>query len=276
MRIFIFTALYQEAAPLIRQLHLKKKEIIRKTDVFTDGETLFLALTGSGELNAAVIAAAVLSRLEASQEDALIVYGSAASLKEEIGEGLYQAAKLTDANSGRSYYPDLLYRTGLTETAFLCGSTVYRKGSRTEDEYGLYDMESAAVFHAGKMYLPPHRMFFFRFVSDDGETEKVNAALLESLSERYAGPVVSFIEQLRESETQKKPVLSEEDEKQIDELAEQLRCSASMKHTLHGYIYYAKLTGLSLKDLRAGLKLPAENREEGKKILYEIRQFIIQ
>ena len=53
-----------------------------------------------------------------------------------------------------------------------------------------------------------------------------------------------------------------------------------MKNELHGYVSYAVLTGLSLKQIEEGLslaeRLPAENKEEGKKILYEIRQFVIQ
>ena len=277
--IYVTAALYPEASALIRHFRLKKTELLRGRDVFTDHENMTLVLTGTGELNAASVTAAFLAKMNVSDDDVLLSIGSAASLCEDSGSGLYIINKMTDLNSGRSYYPDMLIHTGLKETSVLTGSTVYRKGDNIPEGYGLYDMESAAVYHAAKMFFPPHRMFFLRFVSDTGTPQAVTASDLERLSNEYLPAVKRLVEEVRKGK-KTESILTKEDEEHIIQLAEQMKCTEFMKNELHGYVCYAVLTGLSLKQIEEGLslaeRLPAENKEEGKKILYEIRQFVIQ
>lgn len=273
--IYIFSALYREAAPLIRHFRLKRTEAVRGTESFTDGERFLLTLTGSGLLNAASTASAVLSRAEVTEEDRLVCWGSAASLEGKTG-GLYIVNKLTERYSGRSYYPDMIIDTGLPEASLLSGNELYSQGDVLPEGYNLYDMESAAVFHAGKMFFPPHRMFFLRFVSDSGCPSKMTGSLLEEYAGWHLPAVSRFLEMLAESGEESVPVFTEDDLKFIERTASQLKCTAYMKNELYDFMRYAKLAGIGFEETVSRLPLPAESKEEGKEMLNEIRRFIIQ
>ena len=279
MKIFIFTALYREAAPLIRHFRLKKTEVLKGTDSFGDGESILLTLTGSGMLNAAAVTSAVLSRCEVSEGDKLISWGSAAALSGKLPKTLYCLHKITERHGRRSYYPDMIIDTGLPEASAVCGNTVFREGEEICGEYDLYDMESAGVFHAGKMFFPPHGMFFLRYVSDYGDPSGVSGEMLE----RYAGENLPSLIRLTEGLLKEGPVgavLGEAEEEMIRQWAEAMNCSAYMKNELYRYVYYGKLSGITVNEIGEALelvkRLPVQDKEEGKGILHEIRQYILQ
>ena len=106
--------------------------------------------------------------------------------------------KLTDAESGRTFYPDMIYRHPFTEGEVKTSVHVYTADEGTRDEEQMkmesagqtaqneeamkaeaaaptvHDMEAAAFYEAGNFYYGPHQMIFLKVVTDHGiENERL-------------------------------------------------------------------------------------------------------
>lgn len=264
--IHIFTALYPEAKLLIQELNLKKRVQQSHYQQFvSEAQDLTLTLTGVGPMNAAMVVSSVLTEYGAGVGDQLLSLGTAAELRGVEGEkkvnarsairrstaaksmpattdppeslaSLYHIHRITDKESGRSFYPDMLLHTGLPEGSVVTGTelltgeerkhwasrktkhapSLHRRtteedecagargllsngtyvASRMTDEL-LYDMEAAGVYQAASMFLGPHQMNFLRIVTDRGLTA-TEAADPKALSAHVTECVASQVEKLCE------------------------------------------------------------------------------
>ena len=134
--IYLFTAIYQEAKPIIRALGLKRQPVCFGFDIYGN-EELRLILTGTGSLPAATAVGACLAHYQV-WEDMLVNWGSCgASLpKNRVAMDnptaasdtamaaqdscpapapgtVFRCNKLTDRVTGHTYYPDMLLRSSL-------------------------------------------------------------------------------------------------------------------------------------------------------------------
>ena len=125
--IYVMMALYQEAHGLIRELELKKNTAYAPFEVF-DNESagIRLVVTGVGEIAAAAATAAVCARDGADAADFLINIGCCAAgcckpADRDMDSGygaahaaqtgdLYVCHKITEQATGKTFYPDILYR----------------------------------------------------------------------------------------------------------------------------------------------------------------------
>jgi nucleoside phosphorylase len=145
----------------------------------------------------------------------------------------------------------------------------------------LYDMESAAIYEAGSIFLGPHQMHFLRFVTDTG-AEQVTRQQLEARAEEAAGTILSYIKKLRELMRMlqaRQTIPTQEQEMEISMLGEELHCSTAMYYELRQYLKFAILSGIhwesAVDALRKTGKLPAGDRRAGKKVLNEIKHAIL-
>ena len=219
--ITIYCALYAEAQYLIQHYELKKATESRHFQIFfNEKRKIRLVITGVGKLNATVAIAEISTIYPPAEEDLMVNYGSCAAegmLMPEEGEGgggacvplgsIIMVNKLTDAESGRTFYPDMIYRHPFTEGKVFTSAQVYtvdagaREGGTTKvEDVGLnahaegyakvetaglnaqneeamkaeviaptvHDMEAAAFYEAGNFYYGPHQMIFLKVVTDHG------------------------------------------------------------------------------------------------------------
>ncbi len=253
----VIAALYPEAEPLIHALDLRAAG---KNLWKNDG--IVLALSGTGPIAAASCTARMLALMPVSW---LISYGSAIS---RAAEGtLVQLSVLKNADSGRTFYPDLLLKTGLKEARGVTGSRVLKETDEVPGE--VYDMESAAVFEAGAMVLRPDQMLFFRFVSDHGN--EITAERLKQNSQAHAPWLAELIQNLSEPP---QPDAAEESELA---LAEDLCCSVTMSRQLHQLMRYVRLADIDLDQRIHSLYqdgiLPVKDREKGKQVLKDLERY---
>ena len=138
--IYIFTALFCEAAPLIRAWNLKKTEKNLKWDVYVDEEkTRCLVITGVGPVASAAAVSAVFTKFEAAKGDVMInigtccvIAGKTPSERTKIGDILL-INKLTDGTTGRDFYPDMNVTGGIKESAITSVTEVISaKGGRVD------------------------------------------------------------------------------------------------------------------------------------------------
>ncbi len=266
---YIFTALRNEAADLIRELNLKPSDTALQC---YENDNTVLTVTGTGPLSAASACAAVLFSHHVTDRDIVINAGIAASIRNGREHGLYVIHKIHDGSSDRDYYPDLIPASEYPEAQLITGAKPYRASnavlsSGTSDTTVLYDMEGAAVFHAASMFLPPHRIRLLKLVSDFGESDQIHFDLAWS----------SMIKNAVMQEAENMLGVPAHPEKQIPDcaaLAQELHATVAMKRRLEQALRYAELAGIDwhaivLRYRTAGL-LPAEHKEAGKQILEKL------
>lgn len=297
--IYVMMALYQEAHGLIRELELKKNTAYAPFEVF-DNESagIRLVVTGVGEIAAAAAAAAVCARDGADAADFLVNIGCCAvggcepadrdmdsgygaAHAAQIGD-LYVCHKITEQATGKTFYPDILYRHPWKERELVTGMQPLQRAAA---HGALYDMEAAAVYQAGIRFFSPDRMLFLKVVSDFGIAgqERMTAEALTGLLEQYVKEVAAFLTNLREAadeeETLRNDGILQEDEAVLERLFAALHCSQTMRASARQYITYAALTGYDwkaeLEEWYARGLLPCKDRREGKVRLEELKQVLL-
>ena len=297
--IYVMMALYQEAHGLIRELELKKNTAYAPFEVF-DNESagIRLVVTGVGEIAAAAATAAVCARDGADAADFLVNIGCCAAggcepadrdmdsgygaaNAAQIGD-LYVCHKITEQETGKTFYPDILYRHPWKERELVTGMQPLQ---RAVAHGALYDMEAAAVYQAGIRFFSPDRMLFLKVVSDFGIAgqERMTAEVLTGLLEQHVKEVAAFLTNLREAadeeETLRNDGILQEDEAVLERLFAALHCSQTMRASARQYITYAALTGYDwkaeLEEWYARGLLPCKDRREGKVRLEELKQVLL-
>lgn len=297
--IYVMMALYQEAHGLIRELELKKNTAYAPFEVF-DNESagIRLVVTGVGEIAAAAATAAVCARDGADAADFLVNIGCCAAggcepadrdmdsgygaaHAAQIGD-LYVCHKITEQATGKTFYPDILYRHPWKERELVTGMQPLQRAAA---HGALYDMEAAAVYQAGIRFFSPDRMLFLKVVSDFGIAgqERMTAEALTGLLEQYVKEVAAFLTNLREAadeeETLRNDGILQEDEAVLERLFAALHCSQTMRASARQYITYAALTGYDwkaeLEEWYARGLLPCKDRREGKVRLEELKQVLL-
>lgn len=297
--IYVVTALYQEAHGFIRELELKKNTAYAPFEVFdNENAGIRLVVTGVGEIAAAAVVAAVCARDGADAADFLINIGCCAAggcepadrdmdsgygaaHAAQIGD-LYVCHKITEQATGKTFYPDILYRHPWKERELVTGMQPLQRAAA---HGALYDMEAAAVYQAGIRFFSPDRMLFLKVVSDFGIAgqERMTAEALTGLLEQYVKEVAAFLTNLREAadeeETLRNDGILQEDEAVLERLFAALHCSQTMRASARQYITYAALTGYDwkaeLKEWYARGLLPCKDRREGKVRLEELKQVLL-
>ncbi|MGN0415272.1 MAG: hypothetical protein ACI4FX_07260 [Agathobacter sp.] len=302
----IYCALYPEAKEIIRTFQLKKEITRAHFQVFSDEKkTIRLVLTGVGAIAAATAVAELSALFPPKETDLLLNFGTCgAEADVSVGE-IFLCNKLTEESSGRTFYPDMLYRHPFGEAElYSCVSLQTKEQLERMSNEGdkpagdcsvciqnrhvrLYDQEAAAVYQAGSYFYGPHRMLFLKAVSDHGtkenaghvtEWEKEQLSLVLKDASPKVCAYLSFLRELdnagvRENEKQRACRLQVRQEAR--RLGEQLHCSVVMQKELEQLLWYFRLAGVDddtmLEELRAKGSIPARDKKEGKKILDELR-----
>lgn len=303
--IYVVTALYQEAHGFIRELELKKNTAYAPFEVFdNENAGIRLVVTGVGEIAAAAVVAAVCAQDGADAADFLINIGCCAAANagadsgcETVDSGmdsgygaahaaqigdLYVCHKITEQATGKTFYPDILYRHPWKERELVTGMQPLQRAAA---HGALYDMEAAAVYQAGIRFFSPDRMLFLKVVSDFGIAgqERMTAEALTGLLEQHVKEVAAFLTNLREAadeeETLRNDGILQEDETVLERLFAALHCSQTMRASARQYITYAALTGYDwkaeLEEWYARGLLPCKDRREGKVRLEEFKQVLL-
>lgn len=297
--IYVMMALYQEAHGLIRELELKKNTAYAPFEVF-DNESagIRLVVTGVGEIAAAAATAAVCARDGADAADFLVNIGCCAAggcepadrdmdsgygaaHAAQIGD-LYVCHKITEQATGKTFYPDILYRHPWKERELVTGMQPLQRAAA---HGALYDMEAAAVYQAGIRFFSPDRMSFLKVVSDSGVAgqERMTAETLAGLLEQHVKAVAGFLANLWKAADEEEALRSggilQEDEAVLEQIFAALHCSQTMRASARQYITYATLTGydwkVELEEWYARGLLPCKDRREGKVRLEELKQVLL-
>lgn len=279
--LFIFTAIYYEAQIFIERYNLKKAEGNTRFQHFcNETADIRLTVTGVGEIAAAAAVSSICTKYQPQANDFLLNIGICSGITEK--EGSFLIHKMTEQATGKTFYPDILFKHPFREGSLVTGRVPWN-GQEEEVCFGgaLYDMEAAAVYQTGSYFFGPHQMIFLKIVSDYGAPDSVTPKKIRQL---MAGQdrIFEYLNRLlnidRESRRQASLKVCRED-LLIEKFCLDLHCSKTMADSLRGHIRYFTLAGIDykrvIKELYQENRLPCRDKREGKKCFEEFKNRLL-
>lgn len=278
--LMIITALYCEAQPFIDHYQLKKNKEQCKFQVFENDEILLL-ITEPGSITAAVGVTNLCTLYQLTPSDFLVNIGVCAAEPEEVLEGsIFLCNQILEKSTGRSFYPDVVYRHPFAESRLITVSSV----NHPIEAESLYDMEAAAVYQAASYFIQPHQISFIKVVSDHGvdtpeSGNRMNPGKITNLINQNLDTIITYLEQLRQAGHKDPPIFNPEEELAIKNLSDSLHCSITMELKLRQQLHYYKLAHGTIRevidDFCSEIPLPCKSKKEGIQYLEQFRARII-
>jgi nucleoside phosphorylase len=180
--LFIVTALMIEAGPLIRHFGLKRDMASHIFPVYRNGDTV-LIISGVGKVRCAMATTWLLATDKPDVHSLLLfnVGFCGASPENAVGQ-LVMAGKVTDADSGRDFYPDIRRYDSVPLVALHCSSRRVTAGEGLAAQPGRpvwCDMESAGFMEAAGQFVSADRILIFKIVSDHLEPGLLDRSSLQ-------------------------------------------------------------------------------------------------
>lgn len=281
--VYVFCAFYGECSGLIKHYNLKKCQTDKyyRFDVFeNENQPVRIILTGQGSVMAAAAVSGAASFFGIKAEDAIINVGTCAG-DYEPGQ-VFICNKITEEATGRTFYPDMILRSGLPERGLVTVPVVINKPiheyvNKDSHNMALYDMEAAAIYQAANLYVGPHRMGFVKVVSDNGDIEGLTADFIKKLMAEAVDEIASYVDMFV---TDTHDMCRAEESTQFtNQLCKDLHCSKVMENQVRQLIKYLSLEGTDymtyINRLYDEGRLPAHDKKNGKVCLDEIKRELL-
>lgn len=271
--LYLFCAMRCEALPVIEAYGLSNRfKCPGGTTVFLsdDGRTI-LALTGMGKTSMSYAAGEVFALYPPDETSAAVNVGVCAG--KGIGD-TFLVSKVTDHDTGRDLYPDILYETGLKTSSLVTVSRFINDG--IEDDRLLYDMEGSAFAEACISRIGCARTCLIKIVSDMGDGANLTEDKVRDLV-RGRIDIIRHVTDVYSGGVSRSEMC--ESEPDIGEYAELFRCSETMRNEIMRLLRYSlssriDMPGMIEKMRKEGL-LPVASRKDGKEMLNVLRRRII-
>lgn len=160
-RLFIYVALPCEAKPLVEHFRLRKETEVKPFDIYLR-EPFCLTVTGLGKCAMAAGVAYSQALYAAAENPVLMNIGVAGHRDHAVGS-LFLIDKIIDVDSGRSFYPPLVFSPS-------CNTAPVRTASRPQlnyDHADLCDMEASAFFETATRFTSAELVQSLKVVSDN-------------------------------------------------------------------------------------------------------------
>jgi hypothetical protein len=191
-KTFFFIALPCEAKPFIDYYKLKKQLSISAFNLFQH-EDICLTVTGVGKNAMAAGVAYTLALNPGSRNPILMNIGITGHRQLPVGSVLL-THKITDADSGRRFYPPLVFKSALPTANLI---TVAKAQTNYPDN-SLYDMEASAFYETSIRFSTGELVQSVKIISDNlaNPVVNINPALVTKLIQDKLADIVNLIEQL--------------------------------------------------------------------------------
>ncbi len=280
--LYIFTATYYEASAWISRYSLKRDTSVSRFQVFyNEQENIRVTITGTGMVSAAAAVSSICTAVLPGKQDFLLNIGICAESPDghgQIGE-LFLCHKITETVTGKTFYPDILYRHNFKEAELLTGAKPFQKGMWHRPGFFVYDMEASAIYQAGSYFFSPHQMVFLKIVSDNGCGDRVTPEQVKGLCALHMDSVADYASRLCTIGRVEKGQDFLWDGAVVDKLCCDMCCSATMALSVKQHIIYCQLAGVDfravIQEMYQAGKLPCRTKKEGKRCFEEFRQRLL-
>lgn len=189
--VVVFCAVLPEARPLISHWQLNHQSDLQPFAIYKKGRRA-LVITGIGKAAAAAAVAYSLASLPV-QQPVLINLGIAGHPEYALGS-LWAAHKITDSDSGRSWYPHMVFNERMPSSALI-------SSGRPVTDYPaqvLYDMEASSFFEIASKFTSQELIHSLKVVSDNRQHAigKINAQQATTWIQAQLPAIEAFVDQV--------------------------------------------------------------------------------
>ncbi|MBK8396019.1 MAG: hypothetical protein IPL26_12390 [Leptospiraceae bacterium] len=274
--IYIVTALAQEAIPLIQHFKLKKDLSHNKFDIYRN-DMIKLIVSGTGKLKSAVATTYLLLKEPPKKTDKILNFGICGSGIDKHKSGqIFLINKIEDVNSGKSYYPEIIFSHLLPEAGIITYEKPVIKSKSTPTVPSLVDMEVSGFYESANTFVQSHNIIILKVVSDHLGGEKFTGAFIQSIVEKNIPHIITVLNQARKRQSATATdteVLDSGEYRIFEDLSDNLGLSTTQRFQvldmLKGYKVRSGGDFQFLKDYSKSKKI--SNKQDTKKALDELK-----
>lgn len=267
--VLIVTALKSEAKPLIEHYGLKS-DTESQFRVYQKN-SITLLICGLGKQKASKSLTSFLK--EYPDEYLLVNVGIAGGNPKttKIGE-LFVIHKITDKNSEREWFPDILLKHGLKTSELTTVDTAVTNGSAGFKN--LVDMEASGLLEAAIKYIPPHRMVFLKIVSDSMTESEFSEIDVTALVQTQLSEIERIIQIYKNAKLWNSPILNDAELEKLASGIKTMKLTATQVEELKILTEGKKIKSGDLTDLWPKMEFQSQSKKERNDRFEQIKQFL--
>ena len=272
--LYIVTALYIEAKPLISLFNLKKDNSYTKFQVFSN-EDVKLIISGTGKVRSATALTYLISKEDIKKNDYIVNIGFVASNKNsQLGDIVY-VSKIQNAYSDFDFYPEMIYKHNFLEGSLTTfDSIVEKKNENTE----YIDMEAYGFFQTASIFFKKDKIMVLKIVSDILKNKAEDRILVdfkdENLFTESYNNICKFLVNFKTVNDDSDFTITEQE--LIKKVLENLRLSDTMTYELFNILRYLKIKYGSIDILKKYENIEVTSKVQAKKLFEEIKNISLQ
>ena len=272
--LYIVTALYIEAKPLILLFNLKKDNTYTKFQVFSN-ENIKLIISGTGKIKSATALTYLISNKDIKENEYIINIGFIASLNNnsQLGDIVY-ISKIQNAYSDTTFYPEIIYKHNFLEGSL----TTFDKIIDNKIENIEYiDMEAYGFFQTASIFFKKDKIIVLKIISDILK-ENVKDRILfdfedDNLFNESYKKIYDFLLKFVNIPTDSRNNFNNNEQDLIKKVLENLKLSDTMTYELFNILKYLKIKYGNIDILKKYENIEINSKVQGKKIFEEIKEF---
>ena len=272
--LYIVTALYIEAKPLISLFNLKKDSKYTKFQVFSN-ENIKLIISGTGKIKSATALTYLISNKDIKENDYIINIGFIASSNNnsQLGDIVY-ISKIQNAYSDTTFYPEMIYKHNFLEGSLATFDKIIE--NKIENiEY--IDMEAYGFFQTASIFFKKDKIIVLKIISDILK-ENVKDRILfdfedETLFNKSYKKIYDFLLKFINILNDNKNNFSNSEQDLIKKVLENLKLSDTMTYEFFNILKYLKIKYRNIDILKKYENIEINSKLQGKKIFEEIKEF---
>ena len=272
--LYIVTALYIEAKPLISLFNLKKDNSYTKFQVFSN-EDVKLIISGTGKVKSATALTYLISKEDIKKDDYIVNIGFVASNKNsQLGDIVY-VLKIQNAYSDFDFYPEMIYKHNFLEGSLTTFDNIVEK--KIENiEY--IDMEAYGFFQTASIFFKKDKIMVLKIVSDILKDKVEDRVLVdfknENLFTESYNNIYKFLVNFKAVNDDSDFTITEQE--LIKKVLENLRLSDTMTYELFNILRYLKIKYGSIDILKKYENIEVSSKVQAKKLFEEIKNISLQ
>ena len=272
--LYIVTALYIEAKPLISLFNLKKDNTYTKFQVFSN-ENIKLIISGTGKIKSATALTYLISNKDIKENEYIINIGFIASLNNnsQLGDIVY-ISKIQNAYSDTTFYPEIIYKHNFLEGSL----TTFDKIIDNKIENIEYiDMEAYGFFQTASIFFKKDKIIILKIVSDILKENVEDRILIDFKDEKLFNEsykkIYDFLLKYINISTDNKNNFDNNEQDLIKKVLENLKLSDTMTYEFFNILKYLKIKYGNIDILKKYENIEINSKVQGKKIFEEIKEF---
>ena len=272
--LYIVTALYIEAKPLISLFNLKKDNSYTKFQVFSN-ENVKLIISGTGKIKSATALTYLISKEDIKKNDYIVNIGFVASNKNsQLGDIVY-ISKIQNVYSDFDFYPEMIYKHNFLEGSLTTFDSIVEQ--KIENiEY--IDMEAYGFFQTASIFFKKDKIMVLKIVSDILKDKVEDRVLVdfkdENLFAKSYDNIYKFLINFKAIDDEDEFTIVEQE--LIKKVLENLRLSDTMTYELFNILRYLKIKYGNIDILKKYENIEVTSKVQAKKLFEEIKNISLQ